>query len=98
MELSEGLLKEAHKHCAQHENEVKGSSVCGCFYCRTTFPAGEIKDWVDDEPPTAICPRCGVDSVIGDASRYPVDDPKFLSAMHSYWFNRTVTHEDGENG
>jgi hypothetical protein len=41
-------------------------SVCGCYYCLAQFAGAEIVDWVDDGR-TAICPRCGIDSVV---SRY----------------------------
>jgi hypothetical protein len=34
---------------------------------------------------TAICPRCGIDSVIGDESGYPVTR-EFLAAMKAHWF------------
>jgi hypothetical protein len=86
----EDALIAAHKRCAQHEREVMESSVCGCFHCLGTFQPVEIKDWVDDEPPTALCPRCGIDSVIGDASGFPVTDRAFMGAMNMYWFQRTV--------
>lgn len=88
---TEGVLVAAHKHCARHEREVMESTLCGCFYCRETFPPVEIEDWLDDEPPTALCPRCGIDSVIGDASGFPVTDKAFLGAMNVYWFQRTVS-------
>jgi len=35
---------------------------------------------------TALCPHCGIDSVIGSASGYPVSEPQFLKAMHDHWF------------
>jgi acetone carboxylase gamma subunit len=34
---------------------------------------------------TAVCPRCGIDSVIGSAAGYPLTR-EFLSAMEQYWF------------
>jgi hypothetical protein len=35
---------------------------------------------------TGLCPKCGIDSLIGSASGFPVTDPTFLQAMHSRWF------------
>jgi hypothetical protein len=53
------------------------------------FPPADIDEWVDENEhgvgQTAICPRCGIDSVIGDASGYPVT-VEFLSQMHRVWF------------
>jgi hypothetical protein len=53
------------------------------------FPPTEIKEWCDDGN-TAICPRCGIDSVIGDASGFPITSPDFLARMNHYWFQKTV--------
>ena len=36
---------------------------------------------------TAFCAKCGIDSVIGDASGYPINDPVFVELMGLYWFN-----------
>jgi hypothetical protein len=42
------------------------------------------EDWVDDGE-TALRPRCGIDSVIGDASGFAIT-PEMLKEMHRYWF------------
>jgi len=48
-----------------------------------------IEEWVDEDAAgvgqTALCPRCGIDSVIGDQSGYEIS-ASFLAKMHSYWF------------
>ncbi|MET3664018.1 hypothetical protein [Caulobacter sp. 1776] len=91
MTPTDDTLVAAHKHCARHQREVIESTLCGCFYCREIFLPAEIEDWLDDELPTALCPRCGIDSVIGDASGFPVADKAFLGVMNVYWFQRTVS-------
>jgi hypothetical protein len=38
------------------------------FYCKRTFLPTKIKGWCDKNAsngPTALCPKCGIDSVIG---------------------------------
>ena len=85
MSYSRDIILAAHKHCSNHRSEVLSSARCGCFFCLSTFAPTEIHTWIDDEQ-TAICPKCPVDSVLGDRSGYPVDDPEFLRAMHAYWF------------
>lgn len=75
----------AHKHSANHRAEIEASSLCGCFYCCATFKPAEIEEWVDDDR-TALCPRCGIDSIIGDASGFPVTAVDFLERMSRYWF------------
>jgi hypothetical protein len=80
-----GPAIEAHKHCNNNRGELAGSDVAGCFYCCQTFDPTEIDVWVDDDR-CAVCPRCGIDSVIGSASGFPVTDQKFLEKMREIWF------------
>ena len=81
-----GDLIDAHAHTVRHRRELETSAVAGCFYCCETFLPAEIKDWVDDDD-CALCPRCGIDSVIGDGSGFPVADKEFLKQMHEQWFS-----------
>ena len=79
----------AHAHSASHRQEVEASTLCGCFYCLETFPPGSITEWTDavaDVGTTAICPRCGIDSVIASESGYPITRD-FLARMRSHWFS-----------
>ncbi|WP_439472921.1 hypothetical protein [Brevundimonas sp.] len=94
MSFTEGYLRDAHSHCARHRAELEASAVCGCFYCLETFAPHEIEEWVPEGDGTAHCPKCWIDSVIGDASGFPVSDKAFMAAMHEFWFERTVTVDE----
>ena len=97
-EWRSSVLGAAHEHCVRNRDEIERSASCGCFHCISTFPPSEINDWIEDyveegpmrcrelRPVTATCPMCDVDSVLGDASGYPVVDAAFLRAMHMYYF------------
>lgn len=74
----------AHEHCTHHKEDIKRSSLCGCFYCLQTFTSETISVWID-EGTTALCPYCGVDSVIGEYSGYPITK-EFLAEMKKHWF------------
>jgi len=74
----------AHRKSSNHRDEILASALCGCFYCCETFPPSKIYEWVDENA-TALCPRCGIDSVIGAASGYPITE-EFLGAMRRHWF------------
>lgn len=78
----------AHKHSSCHYDEIMRSEICGCFYCLETFPPSEIKKWIDetDSAKTAVCPYCGIDSVIGSESKCPITQD-FLKKMHDHWFS-----------
>ena len=77
----------AHTHSIRNRDEVLASDTCGCFYCLSTFPPAEVRKWIEegDGSATASCPRCGIDSVIGSASEYPVS-ADFLRAMRRHRF------------
>lgn len=77
---------EALKHASQHRVELEASTHCGCFFCFRTFPPLSIKSWIDAKQ-TALCPGCGVDSVLGNASSHRIDDA-FLRQMHNQFFAR----------
>jgi hypothetical protein len=80
-----GDVTAAHKHCGAHRGELEASESCGCFYCLAIFSPQDIEEWVDEDS-TALCPKCGIDSVIGAASGFPIVRG-FLEQMHRRWFS-----------
>jgi len=76
---------EAHKYSSNHKTQLLKDKKCGCFYCLSIFNPQEIVEWVPDTHGTAICPHCGIDSVIGEGSNYPIT-VEFLKKMKDYWF------------
>ena len=79
------LCVAAHKHSTRHRAEIEASTRCACFFCFRTFASTDIKAWTDANQ-TALCPACGVDSVIGSASKHRLDDA-FLRGMHTHFFS-----------
>lgn len=79
----------AHTHSSNHREELVKSDLCGCFYCLEVYNPAEITDWIDEDENgiglCALCPRCGIDSVIGSASGYAITKD-FLRKMHQHWF------------
>lgn len=80
----EDIIK-AHKFSSNHKQELLNDKKCGCFFCLKIFNPQEIKEWIADNSGTAICPYCGIDSIIGESSGYPIT-LEFLEAMNNYWF------------
>ena len=81
------LYKSAHRACSHNMDVVRRSQLCGCFYCLDIYPVSEIVKWIEEEDGcfTAECPKCGVDSVIPDASGVPLN-VEFLATMNKRWF------------
>lgn len=93
-------LLQANQHAVNNQAEIEASTVCGCYCCMQTFPPDEIVAWTGldvsnfADPDamtsgTALCPRCGSESVIGDKSGYTID-ANFLGRMNEAWFQRTI--------
>ena len=90
----------AHKHSNNHRPEVLSSNLCGCFHCLSIYTPDEIghDDWIDENTlgtgQTARCPICGIDSVIGSKSGYPITK-EFLAKMERHWFGMRKYDEVG---
>lgn len=81
----------AHMFSKSHKPELEKDRICGCFCCGKVFSPSEITEWIImdnhcDRLGTAVCPHCGVDSVIGESSGYPITED-FMRAMNKIWFD-----------
>lgn len=77
---------EYRRHAVDNEMEILNSKTCGCFFCRSIYDARKVSDWLSDERgETALCPECGMDAVIGDASGVPLSKP-LLREMNLAYF------------
>ena len=88
---SEDDVIKAHHFSSGNMPALKKDKLCGCFYCLEVFSPTEITEYLQDDDTlidkdgTALCPYCGVDSIIGQNSGYPITKT-FLSKMKKYWF------------
>ena len=80
-------LIKAHEYCTNNKSEILNNNICGCFYCLKIFNSKEIESWLIIEE-TALCPYCGIDSVIGSNSGYKIS-LQFLKKMNKYWFKKS---------
>ena len=81
----EDVFRQAHDCSIRNKRQLEQSKLCGCFSCCEIFPPAEITDYISDEEPTAECPYCHIDAVVGDASGFPITK-EFLSRMMKRWF------------
>lgn len=83
-------VMEAHKFSANNYPALLNDNKCGCFYCLNIFDPKEVEEYIqendDENSGTAICPYCGIDSVISESSGYPIS-PEFLKKMYRRWFD-----------
>lgn len=82
-------IRKAHQHAIRHREELLSSERCGCFYCLEVYEPAEITNWTDSDATgvgqTALCAKCGIDSVIGNKAGFPLT-LQFLTEMKQYWF------------
>lgn len=66
-----------------NKNSLQEAKKVACYYCCKRFNFEEIKDFTDGGL-TAICPQCGIDSLIPDEDENLSDE--FLKECSEYWF------------
>jgi len=79
-------LNKAHSYSSFNRKSLEEDHICGCFYCLEIFNPNEIEEWEGKEEDTAFCPHCGIDSVIGQSSGFPITKD-FLEEMNQKWFH-----------
>ena len=73
-------IVEVHELSWKHKALILASKQCGCFHsCQR-----KIEEWPEREG-TAICPRCGIHSVLPEKSGVGLT-AELLEEMHRYWF------------
>ncbi len=81
---SDNDLLAAHTCCTGNKEQLMSDRVCGCFHCLSIYDPKEIHTWID-KGTTGLCPRCGVDAILGESSGYPITK-EFLQKMQRRWF------------
>jgi hypothetical protein len=79
-------IEDAHKNTFDNGYLLFAKQNCVCIYCGSKFASSEIIDFTISDKGTALCPFCGIDSVIGEVSGYLLTD-KFIEVMYEYFFN-----------
>ena len=87
--LAKSQLHEAHEHSVSNRVAINKSGWCGCFSCCQVYPAEEVQDWTD-KGETALCPKCNIDSIIGDASGLSLN-MQLLRQMQRQFFSNIDT-------
>lgn len=65
-----------------NRHDVNKSEWCACFSCLETFKPWDVREWADSGT-TALCPKCGIDAVIGDSAGYDdMDDMRKLQEVY----------------
>lgn len=88
---NEEILLKAHHYSSGNKPLLEKDEICGCFYCLKVFSPKKITEYIQsddvsiDKDGTALCPYCGVDSILPQSSGFPLTE-EFLKRMHRKWF------------
>jgi hypothetical protein len=82
-------LEALHRLTIHNRTKIESVDRCACFYCKKYFAPSEIEEWVDGAEDTAVCPFCGIDSVLPEEQAEPLEIG-VIDAMHTYWFERSI--------
>jgi hypothetical protein len=84
LKLIPQVYQDAHEKSFRSREQLVAAKWVGCFYCGVVFKPTLIKEWWDDGE-TAVCPVCGVDSVMPLTTEQ--FDSDFLEQMRYHWFD-----------
>jgi hypothetical protein len=77
-------LNAAINFATGNEKALKESEKAGCYYCLSIYPSSEVTEILKGEN-TALCPKCGVDSVLPSNSPYELTIDT-LKELNKFWF------------
>ena len=89
---AQNYLKMLHRQSIGNKARLADAKDCGCFSCLSHFAVAELEYCDDEGGQTAVCPHCGIDSVIGEYEEQRVPDD-LLKAMNEEYFGCDVDSE-----
>src|SRR4051812_49015519 len=97
--LSDAEFEAIRAYSGHHRELMERSERAGCFHCQKIFSPVEIVAWIEgrqletnnlEDGVSALCPRCGVNTVLPSAADI-VLDRSLLAAMRYHYFDRYYT-------
>lgn len=77
-------FEKLHAYSSNNKELIEKSEYCHCFHCKKKFNSKEVDQYLEIEN-TALCPHCGIDSVIPDCIDETIDN-ELIEGMNKYWF------------
>jgi hypothetical protein len=86
--LSDIELADIHKFCTNNRPQIDRGGLCGCFFCEEVFDPEKmsIREWTD-RGQTALCPICGIDSVVSSRDEPRIVNAGVLHQLYVRWFD-----------
>lgn len=100
MKYTKEQLANIYKHTKDNELDILQSKKCFCLCCFQTYSARTVSEWTNDKNNhmNALCPICGTDAVVGDASGYTLDLATIKELRDTYYGEEYMRkHPDAVN-
>jgi len=82
--MKKQLIEKAIDFATSNRVALQQSDKAGCYYCKKIYNASLVTNYLESEE-TALCPKCGIDSVI--PSKSPIElTPRNLADLNKHWF------------
>ena len=86
MKLTDMQSKLYHSHTIRNREEINLSEYCHCICCTKSYPSPIVINFIKDgDGETALCPYCGIDSIIGDSCGLEINQ-EILTELNKRWF------------
>jgi hypothetical protein len=87
------MVQQVHKHSRLNRRFMTPGVACRCFHCLHAFLAEQIAHWIDDDK-TALCPLCGIDSVL--SNNIDTLSDTLIQQLHAAYFGSSRKYTDAE--
>lgn len=91
--ISSTQLQQIHGRSRLNRQFMTPGAACRCFHCLKSFSAEQIGHWVDDGN-TALCPHCGINSVLSGGANSLSD--ALIQQLHAVYFGSSRKYTDEE--
>lgn len=81
-------MSEQGKRSFKAREALEKAEQCGCYYCIEVYEPKLIECWVDK---TAVCPKCGIDSVVPYDVSLDESLEKFKQKLDK-WYEESFGH------
>lgn len=97
MKFEQKTIDDILAHTKGNESDILHSNRCACLFCRQRYDARKVSDWSNEgNKISAVCPECGMPTVVGDASGYTFDHDE-LKELNERLFGIDFMEKHPEN-
>ena len=82
-------IKSTFRLVTQNKMLLNQSNYAACYSCKRIFKSKDVTTFLNEGVGTAVCPYCGIDSVLGDKTGLGLSVEN-IQQLHDYWFGARV--------